>query len=66
VLIRQIPATVEDVIETRIAVVGNGTQKEHILHDSQALMSEQSTLERAPCWGFLSKATSMTAEARHE
>ncbi len=32
IMIRQVPATVEDVIETRIAVVGNGTSPHHHHH----------------------------------
>lgn len=49
ILIRHNPASIEDVIETRIAVVGNGekTPAPNILRSADL---GQSTPERAPCW----------------
>jgi GTPase len=48
VMVRRRPQTVDDVIETRIAVVGNGMHyKRSLLRDYAH--SQQSTPERAPC-----------------
>lgn len=48
ILIRQVPARVEDVIETRIAVVGNGEPRIHITKGLGWPNTVQSTRGRAP------------------
>ena len=60
-LIRQIPETTEDVIETRIAVVGNGGS----CNDSPRIVAhnEQWTQAKAPCWEFwLREVSTMDVE----
>lgn len=82
IMIRQTPATVEDVIETRIAVVGNGMcplrppmmrlLRELVIpqHEygrrNRLTHTSQSTLERVPCWESWSRETSTMAEDAHE
>lgn len=53
VLVRRIPAKIEEAIETRIAVVGNGKYSANIpqLCDvAQANITQKLMLERVPCW----------------
>lgn len=56
ILLRQRPETTEDVIETRIAVVGNGSYPPLTLEPSRLIISPKSTQEKAPCSAFWSKA----------
>ena len=54
VMIRQAPETPEDVIETRIAVVGNGTRGGHNgKGNAKANVFHKSMPEKAPCLGSL-------------
>jgi hypothetical protein len=77
VLIRQVPATVEEVIETRIAVVGNGMssclQIARLIYCAgvndvgyPGLTQHQSMPERAQCSASSSRVILMTAEERRE
>jgi len=53
VMVRRRPQSVDDVIETRIAVVGNGTEAEVVPgRNSMADVCIQSMLERAPCLAY--------------
>ena len=51
-LLRQEPETVEDVIETRIAVVGNGRETVRYNDGPWLTGGMQWTLEKVRCWAF--------------
>jgi len=52
IMIRQVPATVENVIETRIAVVGNGMMAQDRGVSPPETNALQSMPGKAPCSGF--------------
>ena len=61
IMIRQQPETVEDVIETRIAVVGNGESSAILGYCSNI---SKSMLVKVPCLVFSSRAILMMDEAK--
>ena len=64
-LIRQNPETPEDVIETRIAVVGNG-KTPSIYYPPRILSRSKLMRAKVPCWVSWSRATSMMDAAKLE
>lgn len=69
ILIRRIPGKIEDVIETRIAVVGNGeldTSCRSILDSTNKPCEQQLMLERVRCSVCWSRTTWTTGEGERE
>ena len=65
-LLRQEPETVEDVIETRIAVVGNGRGPVRYNDGPWLTGGVQWMLEKVRCWAFWSKEVWMMGVAKLE
>jgi len=62
IMVRRVPATVENVIETRIAVVGNGMSQDDRRHEPRT-NALQSMPGKALCWESSSRGTSTTGVA---